>query len=122
MEREMTPEITRAVMRQAESSWSEVELAYRFISGRLIGVTGSNGKTTTTMLVDHILRKENLNVGMGGNIGDSFALQVAENDFDIHVHNVLNKLDYKHLDMEVEFFKSNLSSGEVIIQYLCTKL
>ena len=64
---------------------SEIEFASKYTNGVIVGITGSNGKTTTTMLVNHILKKENLNVGMGGNIGDSFAQQVAENKYDIHV-------------------------------------
>ncbi|NLP57372.1 UDP-N-acetylmuramoyl-L-alanine--D-glutamate ligase [Lutibacter sp. B1] len=64
---------------------SEIEFASKFTNGVIVGVTGSNGKTTTTMLVNHILKKAGLNVGMGGNIGSSFAQQVAENNFDIHV-------------------------------------
>ncbi|MBE9510958.1 MAG: 6-carboxytetrahydropterin synthase, partial [Bacteroidetes bacterium] len=44
------------------------------------------------------------------------------NDFDTGVGNVLNKLDYKHLDKEVDFFKNNLSSGEIIIKYLWQEL
>lgn len=64
---------------------SEIEFASKYTNGVIVGITGSNGKTTTTMLVNHILKKENLNVGMGGNIGDSFARQVAENKYDIHV-------------------------------------
>ena len=64
---------------------SEIEFASKFSKSVMIGITGSNGKTTTTMLVNHILKRANLNVGMGGNIGDSFAQQVAESDFDIQV-------------------------------------
>ncbi len=64
---------------------SEIEFASKYTKGVIVGITGSNGKTTTTMLVNHILKKANLNVGMGGNIGVSFAQQVAENKFDIHV-------------------------------------
>jgi UDP-N-acetylmuramoylalanine--D-glutamate ligase len=64
---------------------SEIEFASKYTDGVIVGITGSNGKTTTTMLVNHILKKANLNVGMGGNIGDSFAEQVAENKYDIHV-------------------------------------
>lgn len=64
---------------------SEIEFASKFSKSVMIGITGSNGKTTTTMLVNHILKRANLNVGMGGNIGDSFALQVAESEFDIQV-------------------------------------
>ena len=64
---------------------SEIEFASKYTKGVIVGITGSNGKTTTTMLVNHILKRANFNVGMGGNIGDSFAQQVAENKFDIHV-------------------------------------
>ena len=64
---------------------SEIEFASKYTDGIIVGVTGSNGKTTTTMLVNHILKKANLNVEMGGNIGESFAQQVAESKFDIHV-------------------------------------
>jgi len=64
---------------------SEIEFASKYTNGIIVGITGSNGKTTTTMLVNHILKKANLNVGMGGNIGDSFAQQVAKQNFDIHV-------------------------------------
>lgn len=64
---------------------SEIEFASKYTNGLIVGITGSNGKTTTTMLINHILKRANLNVGMGGNIGDSFAQQVAENKYDIHV-------------------------------------
>jgi UDP-N-acetylmuramoylalanine--D-glutamate ligase len=64
---------------------SEIEFASKFTSGTVVGITGSNGKTTTTMLANHILKKGGFNVGMGGNIGDSFGLQVAEKTFDFHV-------------------------------------
>lgn len=64
---------------------SEIEFASKHTNGIIVGITGSNGKTTTTMLIDHILKKANLNVGMGGNIGVSFAQQVAKNNYDIHV-------------------------------------
>lgn len=64
---------------------SEIEFASKYTNGLIVGITGSNGKTTTTMLINHILKRANLNVGMGGNIGDSFAQQVADNKYDIHV-------------------------------------
>ncbi|RXP60307.1 UDP-N-acetylmuramoyl-L-alanine--D-glutamate ligase [Lutibacter sp. HS1-25] len=64
---------------------SEIEFAYKYSKSVLVGITGSNGKTTTTMLVNHILKKAGLNVGMGGNIGKSYAQQVAEDNFDIQV-------------------------------------
>ena len=49
--------------------WSEIELASRFLKGRLIGITGSNGKTTTTSLIEHILKKAGFSTILGGNIG-----------------------------------------------------
>ena len=64
---------------------SELEFAYRFTDAKLICITGTNGKTTTTLLTYHILKKAGFNVGLGGNIGKSFALQVAEKNFDHYV-------------------------------------
>ena len=64
---------------------SEIEFAAKYTGAKIIGITGSNGKTTTTMLTYHILKKGGLNVGMAGNIGDSFAKMVAENDYDYYV-------------------------------------
>ncbi|MBC8767100.1 UDP-N-acetylmuramoyl-L-alanine--D-glutamate ligase [Arenibacter sp. BSSL-BM3] len=64
---------------------SEIEFASRYTKATIIGITGSNGKTTTTMLTNHILKSAGLNVGMAGNIGDSYAKMVAEKDFDFYV-------------------------------------
>ena len=64
---------------------SEIEFAARFTNAKLICITGSNGKTTTTLLCHHILKNAGKNVGLAGNIGKSFAWQVAENNFDIYV-------------------------------------
>lgn len=64
---------------------SEIEFASRYTKARHVGITGTNGKTTTTMLCYHILKKAGFNVGLGGNVGKSYALQVAENDFDYYV-------------------------------------
>ncbi len=64
---------------------SEIEFASKYTNATIIGITGSNGKTTTTMLANHILREAKLNVGMAGNIGDSFAQMVAENDKEYYV-------------------------------------
>jgi UDP-N-acetylmuramoylalanine--D-glutamate ligase len=64
---------------------SEIELAGRYTKAKMIGITGTNGKTTTTMLTHHILEKAGLNVGLAGNVGKSFALQVAQNDHDYYV-------------------------------------
>ncbi len=64
---------------------SEIEFAGRYTNARMICITGSNGKTTTTSLIYHILKSAGLNVGLGGNIGKSFARQVAEEHFDYYV-------------------------------------
>ena len=64
---------------------SEIEFAGRYTNARMICITGSNGKTTTTSLIYHILKNAGYNVGLAGNIGSSLALQVAEKDFDYYV-------------------------------------
>ncbi|WP_396144182.1 UDP-N-acetylmuramoyl-L-alanine--D-glutamate ligase [Flavobacterium sp.] len=64
---------------------SEIEFANDFTKAMTIGITGSNGKTTTTMLTYHLLKEGGLNVGLGGNIGKSFAWQVAEENYDSYV-------------------------------------
>ena len=64
---------------------SEIEFAAPFTDAITIGITGSNGKTTTTMLTYHLLKQAGLNVGLGGNIGKSFAWQVADENFDYYV-------------------------------------
>lgn len=64
---------------------SEIELAGRYTDAKMICITGSNGKTTTTSLIYHILRNAGYNVGLAGNIGRSLALQVCEESFDYYV-------------------------------------
>ncbi len=64
---------------------SEIEFASKYTNATIIGITGSNGKTTTTMLTDHLLREAGFNVGMAGNIGDSYAKMIAEKNFDHYV-------------------------------------
>ncbi len=64
---------------------SEIEFAAEYTQAKLIGITGSNGKTTTTMLTYHLLKEGGLNVGLAGNIGQSFAWQVATQDYDVYV-------------------------------------
>lgn len=64
---------------------SEIEFAYPFTDAITIGITGSNGKTTTTLLTYHLLKQGGLNVGLAGNIGKSFAWQVAEDKADVYV-------------------------------------
>lgn len=64
---------------------SEIEFASDFSKAKTIGITGSNGKTTTTMLTYHLLKEGGLNVGLGGNIGKSYAWQVAEENYEFYV-------------------------------------
>lgn len=64
---------------------SEIEFAGRYTNAKMICITGSNGKTTTTLLTYHILKAGGLNVGLAGNVGKSFAQQVADNSFDYYV-------------------------------------
>ena len=64
---------------------SEIEFAGRYTRAKMVCITGSNGKTTTTSLIYHIFREAGLNVGLAGNIGKSLALQVAEGDKDYYI-------------------------------------
>lgn len=64
---------------------SEIEFASRYTQAKMICITGSNGKTTTTSLIFYILKQAGLNVGLAGNIGNSLALQVAHEDHDYYV-------------------------------------
>ena len=64
---------------------SEIEFAGRYTDAKMICITGSNGKTTTTSLIYHIFKKAGLNVGLAGNIGQSLALQVAECNYDYYI-------------------------------------
>lgn len=78
-------ELVQALMKKGKSVISEIEFAARYTHATLIGITGTNGKTTTTLLTYHILSKAGLNVGLAGNVGKSFARQVAESNFDYYV-------------------------------------
>ncbi len=77
------------IIRQAKEKGipviSEIEFASRYTDAKLICITGSNGKTTTTLLIHYILKSAGLNVGIAGNIGNSFAKQVATESYDIYV-------------------------------------
>lgn len=64
---------------------SEIEFASEFTNAKIIAITGSNGKTTTTSLIYYILKNDGLNVGLGGNIGYSFAKQVADENHEYYV-------------------------------------
>lgn len=77
--------IIRALKKKEIPVISEIEFAGRYTNAKMICITGSNGKTTTTMLTYHILKEAGLNVGLAGNVGDSLALQVAEKSLDYYV-------------------------------------
>ncbi len=80
-----TAPIVRAVAAKGIPVVSEIEFAGWFTDSRMVCITGSNGKTTTTMLIYHILRKAGLDAGLAGNVGMSLARQVAEEPHDIYV-------------------------------------
>lgn len=75
----------RKIRKKGINVISEIELAARYTDARMICITGSNGKTTTTSLIYHIFKSAGYNVGLAGNIGRSLALQVAEENFDYYV-------------------------------------
>ncbi|MCX6230799.1 MAG: UDP-N-acetylmuramoyl-L-alanine--D-glutamate ligase [Bacteroidetes bacterium] len=77
--------IIKAVESKGIPVIDEIEFAARFTNAVKICITGSNGKTTTTSLTYHILKNAGFNVGLAGNVGKSFAMQVAENNFDYYV-------------------------------------
>ena len=78
---------------------SEIEFASKYTDACIVGITGSNGKTTTTMLTYHLLQQGGLDVVMGGNIGDSFAAQVAQ----LHPKHYVLELSSFQLDGIVDF-------------------
>lgn len=80
-----TAEIIRKLEDRAIHIISEIEFAGRYDSAKKICITGSNGKTTTTSLIYYLLQQAGLNVGLGGNIGKSYAYQVATANHDIYV-------------------------------------
>ncbi|HER09230.1 MAG TPA: UDP-N-acetylmuramoyl-L-alanine--D-glutamate ligase [Bacteroides sp.] len=77
--------IMKAIRKKGIRIISEVEFAGRYTSAKKICITGSNGKTTTTSLIHHMMRKAGLNVGMAGNVGRSFAYLVATEAYDYYV-------------------------------------
>ena len=78
-------EIVKKIRAKGIKIVSEIEFAYSFCKGKIIGITGSNGKTTTTNLVYHIFKSAGFNVGMAGNVGISFAYMVATEPKDLYV-------------------------------------
>jgi UDP-N-acetylmuramoylalanine--D-glutamate ligase len=77
--------VIKAIREKNISLVSEIEFASRYTQARFIAITGTNGKTTTTLLTYHLLREAGYNVGLAGNIGYSLAEQVIENKFDYYV-------------------------------------
>lgn len=80
-----TAPMVRAIAEKGIHIVSEIEFASRFDSAKKICITGSNGKTTTTSLIYYLLKEAGLNVGLGGNIGKSYAMQVATEKHDYYV-------------------------------------
>jgi UDP-N-acetylmuramoylalanine--D-glutamate ligase len=78
--------LVKALVQKEIPVVSEIEFGARYSSARFVAITGSNGKTTTTLLLHHILKEAGLNVGLAGNVGKSLAAQVADGDpFDWYV-------------------------------------
>lgn len=77
--------IIRKLTAQGTHIISEIEFAGRYTKSKMICITGSNGKTTTTMLTYHILKSAGVDVGLAGNVGNSLALQVAESPHEVYV-------------------------------------
>ena len=77
--------IIQKLMAQGTPIISEIEFAGRYTNAKMICITGSNGKTTTTSLIYHIFKMAGMNVGLAGNIGSSLAWQVAEKNYDYYV-------------------------------------
>jgi UDP-N-acetylmuramoylalanine--D-glutamate ligase len=78
-------EIIKAAKKAKIPVISEIEFAGRYTKAKIIGITGTNGKTTTTLLTFHLLKKAGLRVGLAGNIGNSFAELVVKDEFDFYV-------------------------------------
>ena len=80
-----TAPLVKALVEKGVPVISEIELAGRYTHAKMVCITGSNGKTTTTMLTYHILKDAGLNVGLAGNVGRSLAWQVARESHDVYV-------------------------------------
>lgn len=78
-------EIVKAIKKANISLISEIEFAARYTQAKIVAITGSNGKTTTTLLTYHLLKEAGYKVGLAGNIGKSFAKQVMEDEMDYYV-------------------------------------
>jgi len=125
--------IIKKIIKKGIPIISEIEFAGRYTEATLICVTGSNGKTTTSLLIHHILKNAGLNVAIAGNIGLSFAMQVATCNFDYYVLEISSfqldgMYDFKadvavitnitpdHLDRYNNSFKNYIDSKFRILQ------
>ncbi len=97
--------LLQAARAKGVTIWSEVELADRFLKGRLIGITGSNGKTTTTSLIEHILRNAGLPTILAGNIGTPLIARVEETS-----NNTITVVELSSFQLElIETFRPDIS-------------
>jgi len=97
--------LLQAARAKGVTTWSEVELADRFLEGQLIGITGSNGKTTTTSLIEHILRNAGLPTILAGNIGTPLIARVGETS-----NNTITVVELSSFQLElIETFRPNIS-------------
>ena len=83
---------------------SEVEFAFRYSNAKVVSITGSNGKTTTSLLLGHILKKAGFDVLIAGNIGVSFALSISERDYKY----IVLELSSFQLD-DIKYFRSEIA-------------
>ena len=131
--------IVKALLETGISVISEIEFAVQFTSADIIGITGSNGKTTTTMMTNHILNQAKFDVVMGGNIGDSFAGLIHKDpdyfvlelssfqldgiiNFRPHIA-VLTNITPDHLDRYANKFENYIASKfRIILNQQCYEL
>jgi len=97
-------EIVKKLRAKGTKIVSEIEFASWYTDAQIVGITGANGKTTTTALTYHIMKEGGMNVGLGGNIGKSFAMQVATEKYDYYVLEISSfQLD------DIEKFRPNIA-------------
>ena len=97
-------EMVKKIRKQGIKIVSEIEFGSWFTNAQIVGITGANGKTTTTALTYHIMKSGGMNVGLGGNIGKSFAYQVATENYDYYVLEISSfQLD------DIEKFRPNVA-------------
>jgi len=121
--------LVKALVEKGVPVISEMEFASKYTDANTIGITGSNGKTTTTMLTYHLLKDGGLHVGMAGNIGDSYAKMVAEQNFDHYVLEISSFqldgiVDFKpHIAMITNITPDHLDRYEYKFEnYIASKL